>query len=208
VKFTSFWAAENFRRRGFVIIDGFLSSETCDWIFDEARECWNWIHKQGISSGYGESLYDVLPGDQVVAHVPALTVLYEALRPLLEAVSTEEVILSPWVRSSINVKWFQDGGSQGEHFDSNPLTALIYLTDSDGDLVITSDGEKRVEAKKGRLVILSGKAHSHRVEKCTEDRIAVVMNYYYPRDCDRPEWLDKAIYENLSIGENPELLTQ
>lgn len=158
------------------------------------------IFKEGTSSGGGHSKYWVLDGGAVNRCRPDLFEWYEAQLPLLGKITNREVILSPYLRSAINIKVYKgDGNGQGWHYDTNPLSAVLFLSDSGSPLSIRDlQGDARqIEPKAGKLLLMDGREVFHSVEAGNETRVAAVFNYYYSDDCERPEYIDRAIYENV-----------
>lgn len=161
----------------------------------------------------GEERLDVLDGGGAYRHVqidrygvernaPELVGLYHGLRMTLEAITGGEVLESPWLRSSVNVKVLLDAGDgQGWHYDTNSLTALLYLTDTTEEtgtrvmLGEDADTMAAVVARAGDLLVMDGRHLWHRVpEHPGGTRITCPLNYYLPGDTDRPAGIDTLVY--------------
>lgn len=198
-----------YESEGIAIIDGTMSDRLARDLADRALE---FAHQQGyrrdgVASGGGRSIYLVLDGLQVEKHFPELTGYYEAVRPLVEAVTSRVTILSPYPRSAANVKVYamSDSG-QGWHFDSNPVSGLLYLTEGGQPTRLCPAGItdhasceqfREIYPKRGRLAIFRGRELLHCVPSGRELRVTCPLNYYFPEDTSRPTWMDSAVYNNV-----------
>ena len=81
----------------------------------------------------------------VSLYLRELVGVYAALPALLGALTDRQVVPSAYERSSLNVKAVLDqGDGQGWHRDTNPLTALLYLTFFSR---LPSDAERQLAVK-------------------------------------------------------------
>lgn len=164
------------------------------------------IFREGLSSGGGDSRYWVLDGATVHRLCPDLFDWYEEQLPWLSAAANRKVILSPYLQSSINLKVYKGlRSAQGWHYDTSPLSVVLFLTDSGASISIRDKNYDpwEITPETGKALIMHGREVFHRVLESNDTRVTAVMNYYYPDDCYRPPWIDRAIYEN----EDPPRLT-
>lgn len=163
------------------------------------------ILREGTSSGGGHSKYWVLDGSVCHHLFPGLFDWYWAQIPLLSKIAGRQTIVSPFLRSAINVKIYEGDCEQGWHYDTNPFSAILYLSEG-GAPTTVRDQQDYVwdfEPQPGRLLLMKGRDLLHRVDQGDKTRVTAVLNYYHPDDCERPEWIDRAIYGN----EDPPRLT-
>lgn len=190
-----------FKEAGWTLIHDAFSKTLAEKVAAKALEVFPEaaIYREGKASGGGCSKYWVLDGGTVLSLFPGVFDWYSDQLPLLSRIVEREVICSPYLRSAINVKIYQDeGNGQGWHYDTNPLSAVLFLTDSGGALVIRDlKGDAyEIEPRRGLLLLMQGREILHSVLESSQPRVSCILNYYYPDDCDRPEWIDRAIYEN------------
>lgn len=133
--------------------------------------------------------------------LPEVFGLYAALPVLLTELTGTEVICSPYPASAVTLKVYEQAGDQqGWHYDTNPLTALLILTDTDcgyGTEVRLRDGRTyNLTNKAGDLWVMHGRTIRHRVPPLPAGalRVTVPLNYYYPHDTWRPEGMDDLVY--------------
>lgn len=157
------------------------------------------IFKEGTATGGGHSKYWILDGFCVQASFPELVNWYGEQRPIIEGIVGRQIILSPYPRSAINIKIYRGSGSgQGWHYDTNPVSAVLYLSDRGAPLALRDlqGGTFGIPPQPGMLLLMQGREVFHRVMEGDETRASCVLNYYHPDDCERPEWIDRVIYEN------------
>lgn len=197
-------SAPHFAERGYVVIDDALDHEFALQFLSQAVIGRNlpWHHRKGTSSEGGDSNYQVLDGDHITARHGWLIEWYRAMRYMVEGVVGTELETSPHRRSAVNIKYYSaHTGCQGFHYDTNPITGLVWLTDFGAPTVLTDLKGERVEIHPhaGSMMILGGKRLLHGVPagETDQSRVTVVMNYYHRGRTDRPDWIDRAIYENV-----------
>lgn len=157
------------------------------------------IFKEGTASGGGHSKYWVLDGMNCLAEFPRLFDWYEAQHVLVEEIVGRKIVLSPWLRSAINIKVYKGNrNGQGWHYDTNPVSAVLNLSDSGAPIILRDiqSAVLDVQPQAGQLLLMQGREVFHSVEESDETRVTAVFNYYHPDDCERPDWIDRAIYEN------------
>jgi hypothetical protein len=163
-----------------------------------------------VSDLGGKYLHHIFEGDDVRRHLPELTAVYHAVLPLVAAVTSQDVVLSPHDRSDVNIKVYPaGGGTLGEHYDTNGVTVLLFLTTNreaplrmqvprshpaKGDWIERRD----IYARAGSLLIMKGREVLHDCEptKC-EKKISVVLNYYVRGDTWRHEDFDAFVYDGI-----------
>lgn len=132
--------------------------------------------------------YSLLDGDAVRRVLPELFGWYHGIRWWAEDVTERSVIVSPYSRSSVNVKLYSGGDAQDWHYDSNALTALLYLTATDPDTATQfrpfPDVIRHMEAAPGDLLLMKGREVLHRVPSLPDGtfRITCPLNLYYSDD--------------------------
>jgi len=133
--------------------------------------------------------------------LPELFGFYHGACVWLSYITGREVVTSPYGRSAITLKVYdRPGDGQGWHRDTNALTALLVLTDTDGDYGTLVEGRNRehfhVRNKAGDLWLMYGRELRHMVPPVSEGvfRVTVPLNYYFTDDLWRPEDADAMIY--------------
>jgi hypothetical protein len=163
-----------------------------------------------VLDGGGVYRHFVIDGLMVKRHLPDLIATYEALKYLVAAVTLQDVTTSThkYARSAVNVKVYRGPDSQqGSHFDTNPITGLLYLTtNQEGatccEITRAHPGEdrrtkitRRVLPVAGSLLIMQGRRVWHCAEPMTtETKIVCPLNYYTSDDWWRPDGIDDLVY--------------
>lgn len=151
----------------------------------------------------------VLTGDTVAHKLSWLDGLYRgALLDIVNARTGIEYEPSSDIRSGININTTLEGSRYEWHVDSNPITALLFVTshalEDGGQLVFrpdpiarpTEEWEVSVRPQAGVLLIFDAREAAHVVtEVLRGTRISVPMNYYERGTLDRPSDLDEYLYE-------------
>jgi hypothetical protein len=163
-----------------------------------------------VSDSGGRYFHHVFQGQDVREYLPELIASYYSLLPLIGLITSQEVIVSPHDRSDVNVKVYPPGGGTlGEHYDTNGVTVLLFLTTNEEAplrLKISRSHpgkdpwiERRsIYARSGSLLIMQGREVLHDCEPTvTEQKITVVFNYYAKGDVWRPEKFDAFVYEGV-----------
>ncbi|MBB3226046.1 hypothetical protein FHW69_000636 [Luteibacter sp. Sphag1AF] len=199
------------------LLDGVMSAEVCadlarriNSVIDEGGVSLVDHHGAGtlaVSDRGGRYLHHIFQGDDVRLHLPEIAVLYRALLPLVCVLTNREVVLSPHARSDMNVKIYPPGGGTlGEHYDSNGITVLLFLTtNTEAPLRMQIPRshpsrepwtERRsIYARAGTLLLMQGREVLHDCEATThEQKLTVVLNYYVEGDTWRHEDFDDFVY--------------
>lgn len=198
-------ANDLFQKQGLVVIPEVISREqAADWarraIIDSHRA--HRIDREDETGADGRTMrhHFVLDALQVQAIIPELWDFYQKLPAFVAPIVGREVILSPYERSAVNVKVYAPGDDHGWHYDTNALTALLYLTETDSETgtLVELDGETfPLIAKPGDLLVMNGREINHKVRAVPEHaptRVTVPLNLYYPDDIGRPEDTDELVY--------------
>src|SRR4051794_39796586 len=126
----------------------------------------------------GKYRHYLIGGTSIQQHLPVLAGVYHALLPFLKILTSEDVVVSPYPDSDINIKVYPpNGGTAALHKDTNWLTGLIYLTtNSEGALRVrwqnedpwqgTEMGEQQpdridVLPTSGALILMQGRRLMH-----------------------------------------------
>jgi hypothetical protein len=195
-----------FRRDGFVVVRGFVSSVDAGAIAAEAGR----VARQAAvqidhRSGQDGLAYRVVSGERIQAHARSLFDLYassELLEWVRSVTQCAVVTTSPHLLSAININCLTQPGDQYPlHRDAVPYTALLFLSDVDeeagGAFVIESlCGERvRVQPSVGTFMLMDGARCAHGVEPLRRPTLRLTMPMVFPAiHVDRPEGLDEYLY--------------
>jgi hypothetical protein len=143
----------------------------------------------------------IADGLEVQKILPELYGFYEGACLWLSYITGRSVITSPYPRSAVTLKVYdRPGDGQGWHRDTNALTALLILTDTDGDYGTLVEGRNlkqfNVRNHAGDLWMMYGRELRHMVPPLPDGvvRVTVPLNYYFTDDVWRPEDADGMIY--------------
>lgn len=154
----------------------------------------------GLLDGGGAYSYRAADADAVEEGLPDFAAWYRAQPVALTSAFGRDVVVSPYPRSAFTLKLYGPGDQQGWHYDTNPVTVLLWLTSSppEGALEVRDrTGEvRRVAPRAGSILLMWGRELWHRVLPQPEraERIMVALNYYFADDTWRPEGIDSLIY--------------
>ncbi|MDF4002667.1 hypothetical protein P3W33_04530 [Luteibacter sp. PPL552] len=164
-----------------------------------------------VSDEGGRYLHHMFEGEDVRRFLPELTAVYHAALPLVSAVTSQDVVVSPYPRSDVNIKVYPPGGGTlGEHYDTNGITVLLFLTTNrEAPLRMQvprshpSRGrwtERRdIHATEGSLLVMKGREVLHDCEPTIRERkISVVLNYYVRGDTWRHAAFDDFVYDGVA----------
>ncbi|MER7283920.1 2OG-Fe(II) oxygenase [Dactylosporangium sp. NPDC000244] len=183
------------------------------WVADVVELCGTAGMPSWLRGGLSTSLeppgvnisYRLVSGDRVAEGLPWLNSAYRSAIPEL----AKSQLGCPYypsmdVRSGVNINILEQRGGRYEmHLDSNPLTALLFVTshqaEDGGQLLFrTEGGDLLVEPRSGDLLLFDARRTPHAVLPIKTDRIriTVVMNFYLDAECqDRPDGLDDYLYQ-------------
>jgi hypothetical protein len=159
----------------------------------------NFIRNTAVGSSGEVGDYLVLDGNQTFDLLGGLKDLYDSLPPIIEQISCKKILPSPYPLSVVNAKVYKSNGCQGAHFDTNPISCLLFVSDGAPLNIQLLNGEwVDINPVPGCIAIFQGRKCLHRVppSDSPQFRVTIPMNYYHPDDMWRPEWIDEAIYLN------------
>lgn len=189
-----------FRDGGIVRISNFVDARTAGLLAARALQLADVhaIKRDGYPSRGGRALHEILDGNVVQAHFPEVSGIYARARALAEDIVGRPVILSPYLRSGVNIRIYRQSESEdGWHFDTNPLSGLLYLTSGGQPTQFkTDDGFLDIYPSTGLFLLFDGRSLLHHVPKGGELRITCPLNLYYPDDVVRPDYIDKVLFDN------------
>lgn len=167
-----------------------------------------------VSDAGGRYLHYIFEGSDVRRHFPELGVLYRAILPVVAAITSQDVVLSPHQRSDVNIKCYPPGGGTlGQHFDTNGITVLLFLTTNQEaplrmqiprwhPLDKDSTEGRDVYAEAGSLLVMKGREVLHGcVPTVLERKMTVILNYYVRDDTWRDEGFDDFVYDGKDPGQ-------
>ncbi|NID16174.1 hypothetical protein [Luteibacter yeojuensis] len=203
------------------VIDGVMADELCavlveriERLIGEGRV--KLVDHQGlgteaVSDSGGRYLHHIFEGDDIRRHLPELTAVYQAVLPLISSMTSQDVVLSPYPRSDINIKVYPPGGGTlGEHYDTNGVTVLLFLTTNrEAPLRMQiprshpAKGQwterRSIHATAGSLLVMKGREVLHDCEPTVNERkISAVLNYYVRGDTWRHESFDSFVYDGVT----------
>lgn len=146
----------------------------------------------------GHYKYNYLSGKQLDVLYPEIELAYHHALLLARKVTREDAIPSPYQQSKYLLIHYTEGGRQGHHRDTQPITVLLYVTDcEDGETVANLfDGtEVRIKPRAGTILIMQGRHVRHESAECKSgNKIVVPFNVYTTTDTWRPDSLDSDTY--------------
>lgn len=112
------------------------------------------------------------------------------------------MVASQSIKSGVNVNILSGPGGRYElHYDSNPLTGLLFVTDHDevsgGQLQFKLDGhDLYLNPRRGTFITFDARRLPHSVTPltCESLRITAPMNFYVEGEDQRPAELDDYLY--------------
>jgi len=208
-------------------VDDVVGHELCKEIADRARRLvalhgFRDVDHGGSGSRYqldggGRYRFHLADGLVVREHFCELVAIYQVLRYWIGALTLYDVVMSPYRESDVTIQLYPpEGGTIGPHYDTNGITALLYLTSNgEGPLRMwprnkdpwgdknteTLAGEEPLEVfpKAGTIVLMEGRRLWHESRPMeTEDKVVVLFNYYVRGDVGRPDGFDSFIYHGLA----------
>jgi hypothetical protein len=147
--------------------------------------------------------YQLLDGVTVERVLPWLGELYRGpLASLASKAAGRPMVASQSTKSGVNVNILSGPGGRYElHYDSNPLTGLLFVTDHDevsgGQLQFKLDGhDLHLNPRRGTFITFDARRLPHSVTPltCESLRITAPMNFYVEGEDQRPAELDDYLY--------------
>jgi hypothetical protein len=161
---------------------------------------------QDVLGDGGNYHYRVVDGTTIREELPEMIQCYQSMVGLISAVTLDNVEPSPYERSAVNLILYEGkGDQQAWHYDTNRITALLYLTtnqEGGTECVLLDDNPHRpvkrtriVLPQAGALLIMQGRKVWHRgLPVNQQTKLVALWNYYAPDDSWRPEGLDTLLY--------------
>ena len=137
-----------------------------------------WYQRDAIGSQGDHAHFKLLDGHSVARFLPDLTILHSELLSIVNHITSTELIPSPYIRSAVNVRKYEEGDSEGRHYDTQDIACVLFLTHG-SPLVVEIDGELvSVDCVPDRLVVFEGKSLLHHVptQQTPEPRLSVPLN--------------------------------
>ncbi len=198
-------------------IEGVIPKPVCREIFNKAKNLIDegkitLVNHEGLGTdeeldGAGKYFHYIFKGGDIRDHFPELVVLYHCLLPQIALVTCSKAVLSPYRDSDINIKAYPPGGGTiGWHYDTNTITALLYLTsNTEAPLEMEirrshpskPDWVEKVDyhAREGSLFLMQGRKVWHQSRPTEKEyKMVVVLNYYTETDQWRPSHFDDFVY--------------
>jgi hypothetical protein len=208
----------NYHYNKLTVIDNILPKDICQNVVERIERLviskkvidvnFKGVGTIDILDGGGEYKYKVMDMEKVIQYFPELVLFYYSMLPLISVITHTEVITSPHPGSEIVIKVYEgSGATQGWHYDTNAITALLYLTtNQEGSTSCKiqkhhpSQKELKTKIRKiypraGSLLLMKGREVWHCSEPLiNEVKIVVPFNYYLKNDIWRPSGIDDLIY--------------
>lgn len=164
-----------------------------------------------VSDSGGRYLHHIFKGEDIREYLPELKAVYHTLLPLISMITCADVVVSPYPRSDINIKVYPPGGGTlGEHYDTNGITVLLFLTtNKEAPLRMQIPRShpsrkdswierKNIYADEGSVLVMRGREVLHDCEPTiTEQKMTVVLNFYKRGDTWRPAQFDSFVYDGV-----------
>lgn len=196
--------AEKYYTFGITVFDdavlGWTESKLIERKLREADRS-KFYHRDSVGSQGEHAKFTLLDTDLTLSMFPFLRETYENVRRVTEAIVGEKVILSPHRRSAVNLRIYEEGENEGLHYDTNPLSALLFVTEGGAPLQVeTLQGWVDIVPQRGKAVVFQGRKCKHRVPVGEPGafRVTAPMNLYFPYDQERPAYIDKLCYDGMS----------
>jgi hypothetical protein len=150
----------------------------------------------------------VVTGDVIAEQLPWLDQLYRTtFLDLVNSVGAGDYEVGVGLRACININATPRDARYEWHVDSNPITALLFVTshgpEQGGQLIFrpdpvarpNEDWQLQVSPRSGTLLLFDAREAAHVVTRLNTDlRLSVPMNYYFVGQQQRPEDLDDYLY--------------
>ena len=203
------------------VVDGVMDPVLCDTLRDRVDRLigegkvklvdHRGLGTEAVSDAGGRYLHHIFEGGDIRHHLPELTAVYHAILPMVASITSQDVVLSPYSRSDINIKVYPPGGGTlGEHHDTNGVTVLLFLTTNrEAPLRMQiprshpAKGQwierRSIHATAGSLLVMKGRDVLHDCEPTVNERkMTAVLNYYVRGDTWRHEAFDSFVYDGVT----------
>lgn len=202
--------AASYRATGLALISGLLPEAVCETIVQRVRTLMSggvplWLDRAADNYGEPGSVlrHGLIDGVAVREHLLEIHSVYHALHPLVASVAGQPVVSGLYPLSDVNLVIYEDGSLKGPHFDTVPISMVLFLTThlpetDQGSLCYeTLTGEvKEHFPRAGDMVLFQGQRVRHWVKPLTDPGLRVVVNanYYTVDDHDRDTGIDDLLY--------------
>lgn len=151
----------------------------------------------GLDEGYGRR-YWIVDGLQLIEAIPEFWLSYAFLPEALSPIVNESLICSPYTRSGVSLKAYLGADYHGAHRDTNPVTALLYLTDGAPTVIHKKNGNVfKSVSQAGTMIVFKGRELLHNVAAQHQSaRHVLAFNLYTTSDIWRPAGTDDLVYGN------------
>jgi hypothetical protein len=200
--------AADYRTSGLALIPGVLPVDVCATIVERIMSLTKGALSRQIDrpANYGARgmlRHGLIDGVVVRDRLLEIQTMYHALRPLVAAIAGQSVVGGLYPLSDINVVIYEHNSVKGAHFDTVPITMVLFLTSHPREC---GQGALRYETLTGRtaehypgagdLCVFQGRRVRHWVEPLTDPvlRVVVNANYYTVDDHDRDPAIDELLY--------------
>lgn len=197
-------AAKIFERHKVVAMPPVMDRLQCNHTAGDVRYSGDdaWIRREAIGSQGDPARFSMMDRGGIEKYAPRVLDWEDWILRLAREVTGMDLILSPWYRSSVNVRKYVGDDTEGRHFDTQPLAALLFLQQGAPLRVECEAGTVDIESIPGRVVLMKGDELIHSVPPGPTDfyscRIGVCFNLYTPDNTARPAYIDKMLYGNMS----------
>lgn len=144
--------------------------------------------------------YTILDTYQTFNLFPSLCGVYVDGPEIISEIADQEVILSPHALSAMNLCVYRQNETIGKHVDTNPVSALLFLSEGAPLMIETFYGIVELSPVVGHMAVFQGRLCAHWVPPVDREqfRVTAPMNYYLPHDTHRPDYIDRISYYNMS----------
>lgn len=144
--------------------------------------------------------YTILDTYQMYDYFDFMLKLYLSMNSVVTAVCGKETILSPYALSAANLCVYQKGQTIGHHYDTNPVSCLIFVSGDSPLIIETFNGSVEICPPAGTAAFFQGRKCLHWVPPVAGETLRVTspMNYYHSDDTYRPSYIDKISYYGMS----------
>jgi hypothetical protein len=207
---------DSFRQRGFVIAQSVLPKTLCSrWRAHANRMAQVSaleIDKRCTSGGTGLR-YAVVTGEIVTKKWPEMFSVYRSatIREWIRMITgSEEIFQSNHLRSAININVLSRRGEVYPwHFDAEPYTAILYLSDSaseDGGALQLRNSRAGLQRTvtylphSGDLILMDGTRCYHRITPLRRAHLRISVPMVFPKrhEHSRPANLDSFLYDRAA----------
>jgi hypothetical protein len=202
--------AVDYRSTGVAVIPGVLPEAVCSTIVERVGMLMTgnvslWLDRKAQDYGVSGSVlrHGLIDGVAVRESLLEIQTLYHALHPLAAAITAQPIVSGLYPLSDINVVIYERDSVKGPHFDTVPISMVLFLTShpretDEGALCYESLTGDVIEyfPRAGDICLFQGRKVRHWVKPLTESAIRIVVNanYYTADDHFRDPGIDNLLY--------------